>query len=42
MLELEKKVSRVLNNYLYTRGEKGFMVSKHRMWRAGSDFKLSE
>lgn len=34
IIDLEKKVQRVLNNRLYARQEKGFIVSKLRLWRS--------
>jgi ABC-type transporter lipoprotein component MlaA len=33
MVDLVKKVQRLLNNYLYSKGEKGMMVSQLRVWK---------
>jgi hypothetical protein len=33
MEDLVKKIQRILNNRLYSLGEKGFMVSQLRVWK---------
>jgi hypothetical protein len=34
LFELEKKICRVFNNSLFSRGEKNFLVTKFRLWKA--------
>jgi hypothetical protein len=42
LAELEKKIQRVLNKRLYERQERGFMVSKIRLWRTSAALKIEE